>query len=99
MKRSVRNLRLYLRVTSKEYTLIKMVSELSGLSISEYMRRRAYNIRIVAKSDIHVLKELRRLGGLIKHLYNETHGIYSSQMADALEAITSYAHALERKIS
>ena len=76
-----------------------MVSELSGLSISEYLRRRAYNIRIVAKSDINVLKELRRLGGLIKHLYNETNGIYSEQMAEALEAITSYAHALERKIS
>ena len=99
MKRPVRNVRLYLRVTSKEYTLIKIISELSGLSMSEYLRKRAYNIRIVAKSDIHVLKELRRLGGLIKHLYNETNGIYSERMADALEAITSYAHALERKIS
>ncbi len=99
MKQSARNVRLYFRVTNKEYAVIKMISELSGLSMSEYLRRRAYNIRIVAKSDIHVLKELRRLGGLIKHIYNETNGIYSSQMADALEAITSYAHALERKIS
>ena len=99
MKHEARNVRVYLRVTTGEYMLINWLSELSGLSISEYMRRRAFDIRVVAKLDISVLKELRRLGGLIKHLYRETNGTYSLQMSDALDALTSCAHALEKEIS
>ena len=99
MKQKLRNLRLYLRVTSEERELIKLFSELSGLSISEYMRRRAYNIRVVAKLDISILKELRRLGGLVKYINNESHGIYNSKMIETIEAITSCTHIIERKLS
>ena len=99
MERILRNYRLYLRVTPDENAIIKEQAELHGLSISEYVRKRALGFHIMAKSELNILKELRRLGGLIKHLYNETKGIYSLQMSDALEAITSYAHTLERELS
>ena len=99
MKQKLRNIRLYLRVTSEERELIKLFSELSGLTISEYMRRRAYNIRVVAKLDISILKELRRLGGLVKHINNESHGIYNSEMIETLKAIVTCTHIIERKLS
>jgi hypothetical protein len=43
-----------------------------------------------------VLAELRRLGGLLKHVHLETRGAYSQDTANAIRALESYARALER---
>ena len=99
MERVLRNCRLYLRVTPDEYATIKEQAELSGLSISEYARKRMLGFHVMAKSELNILKELRRLGGLVKHVYNESQGLYSSETSAALNALTSYAHALERELS
>ena len=64
MERVLRNCRLYLRVTPDEYATIKEQAELSGLSISEYARKRMLGFHIMPKSELNILKELRRLGGL-----------------------------------
>ena len=68
MERVLRDCRIYLRVSHEEQEKIKEQAELAGLSISEYARKRVLGCRVVAKSELNVLKELRRLGGLIKHL-------------------------------
>ena len=99
MERVLRNCRLYLRVTPEEYATIKEQAELSGLSISEYVRKRVLGFHIMPKSELNILKELRRLGGLIKYVHNESRGAYSQETATALNALTSYAHALERELS
>lgn len=99
MERVLRNCRLYLRVTPEEYATIKEQAELSGLSISEYARKRVLGFRVMAKSELNILKELRRLGGLVKHVYSESQGLYSTETSAALNALTSYAHALERELS
>ena len=99
MERVLRNCRLYLRVTPDEQSTIREQAELSGLSISEYARKRVLGFRVMSKSELNILRELRRLGGLLKHLHNESHGLYSSETAEALNALTSYAHALERELS
>ena len=42
---------------------------IAGLSVSEYMRRLFFGGRpIVARTDSQMIRELRRMGGLLKHL-------------------------------
>jgi hypothetical protein len=43
-----------------------------------------------------VLAELRRLGGLLKHVHLETRGTYSELTANAIRALEAYARELER---
>ena len=99
MERVLRNCRLYLRVTPDEQETIREQAELSGLSMSEYVRKRVLGFRVMPKSELNILRELRRLGGLVKHLHNESQGLYSFETVSALNSLTSYAHALERKLS
>ena len=39
----------------------------AGLSLSEYVRRRALGHPVVSRTDAAMIRELRRQGGLIKH--------------------------------
>ena len=99
MEHDARDVRLYLRVNKKEYEVIKEKAKLSGLSVSEYGRRLALGFKICSKFEFNVLNELRRQGGLIKHIHNESHGIYDPKMTEALEAVISCANKLEKKLS
>ncbi|MBR2208563.1 MAG: MobB mobilization protein [Synergistaceae bacterium] len=99
MEHDARNVRLYLRVNKNEYGVIKEKAKLSGLSVSEYVRRLTLGFQVCSRFELNVLNELRRQGGLIKHIHNESHGIYDPKMTEALEAIISCANKLERKLS
>ena len=74
---SARQIRIGLRVSEEEALEMKEQAEASRLTLSEYARRRILGKRIVPQSDMNVLAELRRLGGLLKHIHNETRGMYS----------------------
>jgi len=41
-----------------------------------------------------MVKELRRMGGLMKHLHNESGGAYSKQTSKAIDAIVNYIDTL-----
>ena len=72
------------RMTVAEKTEMKEAADLAGLSVSEYVRRRALGRAVIAHADAAIIKELRRLGGLVKHLHNESHGAYDRQTAAVL---------------
>lgn len=82
------------RLTTAEKTGLKEAADLAGLSVSEYVRRRALGRAVLAQADAVTIKELRRLGGLVKHLHNETGGIYSRETAAALVALRGYIEQL-----
>jgi hypothetical protein len=57
-----------LRLTAEEDARLKQQAEAAGISVAEYMRRRFFGGRpIIAKTDDQAIRELRRLGGLLKH--------------------------------
>ena len=63
--------RLTFRLTPAERAELEAAAELAGLTVSEYVRRRALGRKVVAPralTDAQTLGELRRLGGLVKHL-------------------------------
>ena len=64
------------RLTTAEKAALKEDADLAGLSMSELVRRRYFGRPIIANADVVMLKELRRLGGLLKHIHNQTAGAH-----------------------
>jgi len=71
--------RLTVRFRSGELKELENQAEISGLSVSEFIRKRALKMRITAITDLKMLSELRRIGGLIKHLFNESNGFHQKK--------------------
>jgi hypothetical protein len=85
------------RLTAAEKARLKDEADLAGLSLSELVRRRSFGRAIIAQADAVTIKELRRLGGLIKNLHNESGGVYSRETAAALVALRAYIEQLARE--
>jgi hypothetical protein len=94
--RNERKIRIGLRVSEEERLEITEQAEASALTVSEYVRRKVLGRRIIPKTDLSVLAELRRLGGLLKHIHLETRGTYSDLTASAIRALEAYARKVER---
>ncbi len=57
-----------LRLSAREDEKLQTQADSAGLSVSEYMRRLFFGGRpIIARTDDQTIRELRRLGGLLKH--------------------------------
>jgi hypothetical protein len=95
MNAAERKIRIAQRITEEEAQEIKGQAEASHLTLSEYARRRILGKRVVSQADMNMLAELRRLGGLLKHIHNETRGTYSELTANAIRTLESYAKTLE----
>lgn len=98
MRRENLEARLDVRVTREERREIQEQAEASGLSVSEYVRRRTLGRRVDSVMDVKMLSELRRQGGVLKKIFNESNGMYSEKIAVALESINKFIESLERKV-
>ena len=67
--------RIFIRITDAEKANIRDQAKIAGLTMSEYMRRIAFNKRIISQMDQKALGELARLGGLQKHLLKQIKGL------------------------
>ena len=57
-----------LRFAAEEGEKLTRQAATAGISVSEYMRRLFFGGRpIIARTDDQTIRELRRLGGLLKH--------------------------------
>lgn len=79
--------RLTVRFRVREMEELAEQASLCGLSVSELIRRRSLHRRIVPATDLKVISELRRLGGLIKLLFRETNGLYGHMTAPLLDEL------------
>ena len=77
------------RLTAAEKSRLRGDADLAALSMSELVRRRYFGRPIIASADGVMIKELRRLGGLLKHIHNQSGGTYSQETAEALGALTA----------
>jgi hypothetical protein len=82
------------RFTREERQFVIGEADICGVSLSSLIRGRSLGKRVAAKSDLRVLAELRRLGGLLKHLHNETKGAYSALTSDCLREMAAYVRRL-----
>ena len=93
---------LTLRVSAEEKQRVEEQAALTGLSVSEYMRRTVFGGRpVVAAADAAMLRELRRVGGLLKHHFATVQqaGLgedISAQMSDTLRLLSRSIEIISR---
>ncbi len=58
-----------------------------GMSVGQFVLAAALGRRTRTRIEAHILNELRRLGGLQKHLFNEGGGVLSKEYAAILVEI------------
>ena len=80
------------RVSEKDRKDLAEQASAAGLSLSEYIRRRAMGHPVLARSDAAMIQELRRQGGLIKHF--ALSGFLSSK--EAVEAFRSITKLVKK---
>ena len=84
------------RLTAAEKVRLQEDADIASVSMRELVRRRYFGRPLLAKADDVMLKELRRLGGLLKHVHNDSRSAYSADTARALGAVTGYLQQLSR---
>ncbi|HEY2452193.1 MAG TPA: plasmid mobilization protein MobA [Scandinavium sp.] len=87
------------RCTEAEFETINKKAIAAGLTTSEYLRRSALNRRIMVRTDIRMMNELKRLGGLQKYLYTQMQETMttelSRQYSEVLSGIVTAINALD----
>ena len=87
--------RLDVRVAPGEKAQLRAIADAAGIVVAELVRRRALGRPVVSRTDATTIRELRRLGGLLKIVHVESGGAYSRETAAALDAL----HAAIRRLA
>lgn len=83
-----------LRLDAAEDDNLRACAAAAGLTVSAYMRRRCFGGRpLVAKTDQEAIRELRRLGGLLKHSFAV---VRQTGDAETLTAMNATLQAIKR---
>lgn len=87
--------RFEMRITPAELERLRADADLAGVTVSGLVRRRALGRVIHAASDMVMIRELRRLGGLQKHTMNTLaqHGGIADECIVTIRALRA---AIER---
>ena len=64
--------RITIRLSQTEKNLLLEDADLAGLTTSELIRRRYFGKPIVTATDRATIRELRRVGGLLKHIFSQS---------------------------
>lgn len=75
------------RVSQSEKNELRDAATAAGMTLSAYCRRRFLGRVVMAHTDRVMIRELRRLGGLLKKVHVDSRGAYSQQTAAALDVI------------
>ena len=94
----MQNSRINLRVTEDELADVKGQAASAGLSLSAYARKRILGMTVTSKVDMKLYNELKKQGGLVKHIVNASGGRYSDKTREALDALTSCVRRLEKEL-
>lgn len=86
--------RITVRLHLHEKVKLEDDARVAGLSMGELVRRQYFNRPIVADVDRTMIRELRRIGGLVKHIHNDSDGAYSTQTAAALSELQGFIRKL-----
>jgi len=91
-----------LRLSAEENERLARQADAAGISVSEYIRRICFGGRpVTSRTDNQTIRELRRLGGLLKHNFEtvrETGGQQAlPKMEAALEAVQQAIERLSRE--
>jgi hypothetical protein len=86
--------RANLRFTRAEHDRLKDEADMAGMSLSEFIRSHMLGKRVASNTDMQTIRELRRIGGLLKHLHNESAG--DIKIASAMGELEAALRALAK---
>ena len=91
-----------LRISAEENERLTRQADVARISVSEYIRRLCFGGRpITSRTDNQAIRELRRLGGLLKHNFETVREAGGQQaipkMEAALEAVRLAIERLSRE--
>lgn len=72
------------RLTTEEKERLRDDADMAALSMSALIRARYFGRPVVAHADQVMIKELRRLGGLLKKVHTDSDGAYAAETSAAL---------------
>jgi len=79
--------RLDVRVAPAEKARLRVMADAAGIAVAELVRRRALGRPVVPRTDAATIRELRRLGGLLKLVHIESGGAYRAETRTALSSL------------
>jgi mobilization protein NikA len=79
--------RLDVRVAPAEKEQLAVIARDAGLTVAELVRLRALGRPVVSRTDATTIRELRRLGGLLKMVHVESGGAYRQQTSELLKTL------------
>jgi hypothetical protein len=85
--------RIMIRLLPEELEEIEERARVSGLTASEYIRRKVFNRPTVPRADLALVRELRRLGVLMGEILSRAPGPCDPQAREILQEIS---RAIER---
>jgi hypothetical protein len=86
--------RLDVRVSPAEKVHLRAIAHDAGMSVADLVRRRSLGRPVVSRTDATTVRELRRLGGLLKKVHVDSGGAYSEATAAALKTLASAIAAI-----
>jgi hypothetical protein len=86
--------RIDVRVAPVEKARLREFADDAGITVAELVRQRALGRPVVARTDATTVRELRRLGGLLKKVHTDSRGAYSQVTAAALRDLHAAIRAL-----
>lgn len=84
------------RLTTEEKERLKDDADMAALSMSALIRARYFGRPVVAHADQVLIKELRRLGGLLKKVHTDSDGAYSAETSAALTLLSDAIRKVSR---
>jgi hypothetical protein len=88
--------RLDVRVSPEEKQQLRSLAARAGMPVAELVRLRALNNPVVPRTDETTIRDLRRLGGLLKKVHVDSRGAYSTATAAALADLHAAVRVLAR---
>ena len=87
-----------LRLSAEENERLTRQADAAGISVSEYIRRLCFGGRpITSRADSQTIRELRRLGGLLKCNFESVREVGGQQALPKMEAtLETIRQAIER---
>lgn len=86
---------LYIRVNADEAALIAGYAATAGVTVAEYLRRRAMGHPVVSRESAKSVADLSKIAGLVKHLFNEGQ-LDSEQGRQLLKSLGAAANRIRR---
>ncbi len=87
--------RLDVRISPAEKEQLRAIARSTGgIPVAELVRLRSLGAPVVPRTDATTIRELRRLGGLLKRVHVDSRGAYSEATAGALAALATAIQVL-----